>query len=229
MTATRAIRTTIARGRVKTHCTCRRCLVLQLLFPTCMRSPWANLSALHKIKDDPSPGYRRPQHYDSSLPYDDEQARRPHSRSRSPRRQHGPGRPSATIIVEGLPGDVTEDDILDGFASVSPDLKVFNVDNVKAVRLRGNKRGSRIGFVEFYTVNDAAHFLEYHYPGLEFQLAHSRGVDSELVGVGINYSRGREDEGGAERGREDRGREEQDWKCPEVSIDQDTDCKNEAC
>lgn len=128
--------------------------------------------------------------------------------------------------MEGLPGDATEDDILDGFASVSPDLKVFNVDNVKAVRLRGNKRGSRIGFVEFYTVNDAAHFLEYHYPGLEFQLAHSRGVDSELVGVGINYSRGREDEGG-ERGREDRGREDQDWKCPEVSFGQDIGLKAE--
>lgn len=99
---------------------------------------------------------------------------------------------------------------------MSPDLKVFNADNVKAVRLRGNKRGNRIGFVEFFTVNDAAHFLEYHYPGFEFQLAHSRGVDSELVGVGINYSRGRDDEGG-ERGREDRGRDEQDWKCPEVS------------
>lgn len=57
-------------------------------------------------------------------------------------------------------------------------------------------------------VNDAAHFLEYHYPVVEFRLAHSRGVDSEPVTVGINYSRGREDEG---------GRDEQDWKCPEVS------------
>lgn len=118
--------------------------------------------------------------------------------------------------MEGIPSDATEDDILDGFASVSPDLKVFNVDNVKAVRLRGNKRGNRIGFVEFFAVNDAAHFLEYHYPGLEFRLAHSRGMESEVVGVGINYSRGREDEGG-ERGREDRSRDEQDWKCPEVS------------
>lgn len=97
---------------------------------------------------------------------------------------------------------------------MSPDAKVFDVENVKVVRLRNNKRGRRIGFIEFFSVNDAAHFLEYHYPGLEFQLAHSHGVDSELVSVGINYSRGRDDEGG----RDDRGRDEQDWKCLEVSY-----------
>lgn len=123
--------------------------------------------------------------------------------------------------MEGLPDDATEDDILDGFASVSPDTKVFNADNVKVVRLRNNKRGRRIGFVEFFGANDAAHFLEYHYPGLEFQLAHSRGVDSEPVGVGINYSRGRDDEGGfkEDRGRDERARgDEADWTCVEVSC-----------
>lgn len=183
-----------------------------------------------------SPGYHhgylsRSRYNDSSLPYDDEAVGdnnpdwRHRSRSRSPRRHHhhsgGPGRPSATIIVEGLPNDATEDDILDGFASVSPDTKVFNAENVKVVRLRNNKRGRRIGFVEFFSANDAAHFLEYHFPSLEFQLAHSRGVDSEPVGVGINYSRGREDEGGFrdDRGRDERLRgDEQDWTCPEVSC-----------
>lgn len=184
-----------------------------------------------------SPGYHhgyssRSRYNDSFLPYDDEGAIdstnpdwRPRSRSRSPRRHHPhaggpPGRPSATIIVEGLPNDATEDDILDGFASVSPDTKVFDADKVRVVRLRNNKRGRRIGFVEFFGVNDAAHFLEYHYPGLEFQLAHSRGVDSDPVGVGINYSRGRDDEGvfRDDRGRDERARgEEQDWTCLEVS------------
>lgn len=176
-----------------------------------------------------SPGYHhgyasRSRYQDSSLQYDDEIApagdniNPSDQRSGSPRRHPthgGPGRPSSTIIVEGLPNDATEDDILDGFASVSPDTKVFNVENVKVIRLRNNKRGRRIGFVEFFNTNDAAHFLEYHYPGLEFQLAHSRGVDSEPVGVGINYSRGRDDEGGA---RDERARgEEQDWTCLEVS------------
>lgn len=120
-----------------------------------------------------------------------------------------------------MPNDATEDDILDGFASVSPDTKVFNAENVRNIRLRNNKRGRRIGFVEFSNINDAAHFLEYHYPGLDLQLAHSRGVESDPVAVGINYSHGRDDEGGArdERGRgDDRGsRDGEDWKCPEVS------------
>lgn len=175
----------------------------------------------HNLSKDESSHRRSHQPYDGALSYDDDQ-RPPHSRSRSPRRSHhhshqqsGPGRPAATIIVEGLPTDATEDDVLDGFASVSPDQRVFNAETVKAVRLRAtNKRGNRVGFVEFYTVNDAAHFLEFHYPGLEFPLAHSRGVDSEPVGVSINYSRGREEEVPALRGGE-----EADWKCILVSFE----------
>lgn len=187
----------------------------------------APLLAHNQDDDDGSyhHGYSsRPRHHDSSLPYDDEA---PADQNPDWRHHHhhqhppaAPGRPSATIIVDGLPNDATEDDLLDGFASVSPDTKVFDADNVKVVRLRHNKRGRRIGFVEFFSTNDAAHFLEYHFPGLEFQLAHSRGVDSEPVAVGINYSRGREDDGavGADRGRDERARgDEPDWTCPEVS------------
>lgn len=116
-----------------------------------------------------------------------------------------------------MPSDATEDDVIDGFASVSPDLKVFNADNIKNVRLRNNGRGRTIGFVEFADANAAAHFLEFHYPSLEFQLAHSRGVNSEPVSVRINYSWGRDDEG-YDRVREDRPRDTEDWKCAEVSL-----------
>lgn len=107
--------------------------------------------------------------------------------------------------------------MIDGFASVSPDLKVFNADNIKNVRLRNNGRGRTIGFVEFADANAAAHFLEFHYPSLEFQLAHSRGVNSEPVSVRINYSWGRDDEG-YDRVREDRPRDTEDWKCAEVGL-----------
>lgn len=100
---------------------------------------------------------------------------------------------------------------------MSPDLKVFNADNIKTVRLRNNGRGRTIGFVEFADANAAAHFLEFHYPSLEFQLAHSRGVNSEPVSVRINYSWSRDDEG-YERVREDRPRDTEDWKCVEVSL-----------
>lgn len=117
-----------------------------------------------------------------------------------------------------MPDDATDDDILDGFASVSPDSKVFSPNSVRVIRLRINKRGRRIGFVEFINVNAAADFLEFHYPGLRFQLAHSRGVNSELIRVGINYSWGREDEVGGrdDKTRDDNGRDLEDWSCPEV-------------
>lgn len=141
-------------------------------------------------------------------------SRSPPGRSYAP----PPSRPSSTIIVEGLPDDATDDDILDGFASVSPDSKVFSPNSVRAIRMRINKRGRRIGFVEFINVNAAADFLEFHYPGLRFQLAHSRGVNSELIRVGINYSWGREDEVGGrdDKTRDDNGRDLEDWSCPEV-------------
>lgn len=149
---------------------------------------------------------------------DRDRDRRPASRSPPARRYAPPpAQPSPTIIVQGLPGDATEDDVIDGFASVSPDLKVFNADNIKTVRLRNNGRGRTIGFVEFADANAAAHFLEFHYPSLEFQLAHSRGVNSEPVSVRINYSWSRDDEG-YERVREDRPRDTEDWKCTEVGL-----------
>ncbi|ROV95468.1 hypothetical protein VMCG_08475 [Cytospora schulzeri] len=169
-----------------------------------------------------SPGYHHPHHhsrpqYDASLSYDDEQAEHHDPDHAPPARSYAPppARPSSTIIVEGLPDDATDDDILDGFASVSPDSKVFHADRVRAIRLRNNKRGRRIGFVEFVDVNAAADFLEYHYPGLRFQLAHSRGVNSEMISVGINYSWGREDEA---VGRDDRSRDMEDWNCPECAF-----------
>ena len=74
-------------------------------------------------------------------------------------------------------------------------------------------KGRRIAFVEFFQVSDAAAFLEYHYPSIRFQLAHSRGIESELVNVGINYSKDREDD----RYERERERDNSDWGCPEVS------------
>lgn len=190
------------------------------------------------VVDGTRPGRRSPE-----LPYDDEDSHYPRDlpgggsqgparpglyrsspdshrrlvpRSPSPLGRMGGGahRPTSTVILEGLPAAVLEDDILDGFSTASGP-SVFRAEDVKAVRLRNNKRGRRIGFVEFYRVADAEEFVEYHYPSLEFNLAHSRGVDSEPITVGINYSRGREDDNRDDR---DRGRDGDEWTCREVSC-----------
>ncbi|KAJ9155200.1 RNA-binding protein 5 [Pleurostoma richardsiae] len=113
-------------------------------------------------------------------------------------------------LLEGLPSDATEDDILDGFASVSG-ASIFRSENVRSVRLRNNKKGRRIGFVEFYEVLDASAFLDYHYPAITLQLAHSRGMDSEPVAISINYSREREDNS------REAIRENDEWECPECA------------
>lgn len=117
------------------------------------------------------------------------------------------------MILEGLPSDVTEDDIMDGLSSVRTEPP-FRPDSVRVIRLRSNKRGRRIAFVEFFQVSDAAAFLEYHYPSIRFQLAHSRGMESELVNVGINYSKDREDD----RYERERERDNSDWGCLECSA-----------
>ncbi|TPX13928.1 uncharacterized protein E0L32_005628 [Thyridium curvatum] len=131
----------------------------------------------------------------------DSQDRRP--RSRSPLR-------SETLILEGLPDDVTEKDILQGIEIIA-NYPEFSTDLIKAVRLRSNKRGRRIAFLEFFRAADAADFLEQHPPTISLPLPESRGLQSEPVRVGINYSRTKED---ADRG----GRSDDlDWTCSEGS------------
>ncbi|TLD22438.1 hypothetical protein PspLS_08143 [Pyricularia sp. CBS 133598] len=105
--------------------------------------------------------------------------------------------PSNTLILEGLPMDVNEDDILDGFDAFTNSSR-FASDQIRAVRLRTNKLGRRICFVEFFSVNDAEDFIERHNYRMSLDLPVPGRREMESVQVSVNYSRNKEDGGGGE-------------------------------
>ncbi|KAB5528876.1 hypothetical protein GE09DRAFT_1041741 [Coniochaeta sp. 2T2.1] len=90
------------------------------------------------------------------------------------------------------------------YASEDPSL---STEQIKSVRIRTNKRGSRIAFVDFYRLSDATRFYDVFHPEIALPLQNSHGVPESLM-VTIDYSRPREDsDRHAGRG------EEQGWDC----------------
>ncbi|KAL2261554.1 hypothetical protein VTK26DRAFT_3905 [Humicola hyalothermophila] len=130
----------------------------------------------------------------------------PHSRHQGDRRRlHGPGK---VVILEGLPEDATERDILYGLDYVTRD-RHFSSDQVKIARLRHDHNGQCIAVVEFHRRSDAEYFLDRYYPDISFRLEHSRGLDSEPITVGVAAPRNRDE---MDSTRESR-RDDDDWDC----------------
>ncbi|KAK0729946.1 hypothetical protein B0H67DRAFT_560314 [Lasiosphaeris hirsuta] len=122
------------------------------------------------------------------------------------RQPYGP--PGKAIILEDIPDDATERDILYGLDYITRDRHVSS-DKVKVARLRYDHNGRRIAFVEFHRRADAESFIEAHHPEVSFPLEHSRGVDSELITCGISFNRARNE---LETAREPL-RDDEEWDC----------------
>ncbi|KAL8413888.1 hypothetical protein RB594_005213 [Gaeumannomyces avenae] len=140
---------------------------------------------------------RRPR---SRSPYSSER----HGRSPSPLPRQGPHH---TLIMEGLPMEVNEDDILDGFDAFT-NSPHFSSEHIRSIRLRTNKLNRRICFVEFNSVDDAEDFAERCRFSMEFDLPAVGGMEMEKVRVNLNYSRAREDGGRGDN------RSDNSWTCP---------------
>ncbi|KLU83440.1 hypothetical protein MAPG_02500 [Magnaporthiopsis poae ATCC 64411] len=154
--------------------------------------------------------------YDDS--HDDRGRRRPRSRSpyspdRYGRSMSPPPRqgPYHTLIMEGLPMEVREDDILDGFDAFTR-LSNFSSEHIRSVRLRTNKLNRRICFVEFNTVAEAEDFAERCHFSMDLDLPTIGGLKMETVRVNLNYSRAREDGGRGDN------RSESSWTCPSCAA-----------
>lgn len=80
-----------------------------------------------------------------------------------------------------------EQDVLLGLDYATGDPR-FAAEKVQSVRIRNNKRGSRIAFVEFHELSDAERFYD-DFPAVTFPLQQSRGIDSEPVTATVDYSR----------------------------------------
>ncbi|KAK3363380.1 hypothetical protein B0T25DRAFT_39020 [Lasiosphaeria hispida] len=122
------------------------------------------------------------------------------------RQPYGP--PAKAIILEDIPDDATERDILYGLDYITRDRHMSS-DKVKVARLRYDHNGRRIAFVEFHRRADAENFMETYHPEVSFSLEHSRGVDSELITCGISFNRARDE---LETAREPL-REDEEWDC----------------
>ncbi|KAL2147023.1 hypothetical protein VTI28DRAFT_905 [Corynascus sepedonium] len=134
-----------------------------------------------------------------------------HDRRQLDRRQ--PGNSGRTIILNGLPEDATERDILYGLDNVTRD-RHFSSDKVRLARVRDDHSGGRIALVEFHRRSDAEYFYDRFYPDVSFPLEHSRGVDSEPITVGVSVP-DNHDEVDSSR---DLHRDEDGWMCIKCGV-----------
>ncbi|KAL2807688.1 hypothetical protein BJX63DRAFT_411528 [Aspergillus granulosus] len=131
---------------------------------------------------------------------------RSYSRSRSPRRDRPHyGQESREVMMDGLPVDMTEEDI-------SKELKDFynieGLEEVRVIRDRQTKLSRQLGFLRFRTLGSSRSFVERNFPSI--YLCGPSAQDDRGTKVRIAYSREREERAKA--------RAEGDWTCKMCSI-----------
>ncbi|KAH7158211.1 hypothetical protein B0J13DRAFT_543790 [Dactylonectria estremocensis] len=145
--------------------------------------------------------------------YRDSDDRRSRSRSGSRHNRsgsHSPtreaGKPSDTVILEGLPYNVSSSELRDSLLQFSVATDFPSID----VRVTASKGHCR-AFVQFQEVDHAVVFMREHYPKLYLELAHSTDdVPDGKFEAYIHYARSRES-------REDidpRVAGGSNWNCP---------------
>ncbi|KAL2373243.1 hypothetical protein RJ035_006011 [Blastomyces gilchristii] len=157
-------------------------------------------------RDRDREGYRSPG-YDSRS--------RSHSRSRSgsrSRSQRGRRRPyygqeSREIMMEGLPVDMNEDDILNELTQY---YHVGTLEDVRVIRDRQTKISRQLGFLRFPTIDESREFLERNFPTIYLYGDSGSHTDERGTRVRIAYSREREDR--------NRIKAEGEWTCKICSI-----------
>ncbi|OJJ44256.1 hypothetical protein ASPZODRAFT_135050 [Penicilliopsis zonata CBS 506.65] len=147
-------------------------------------------------RDRDREGYRSP-------PYRSRSHSRSYSRSRSPRRGRHFGQESREIMMDGLPADMGEEDVL---SELKEFYHIEGLEEVRVIRDRQTKVSRGLGFLQFRSVNECRPFLERNYPFIQL---HGRNSERGTK-VRIAYSREREDR--------NRGKADGDWTCPNCAI-----------
>ncbi|KAJ5111032.1 hypothetical protein N7532_001567, partial [Penicillium argentinense] len=150
---------------------------------------------------DRDQGYDR--HWRSRSPYqrgrqpysdrDHDQYRAPRRHSR-PRGELHPGAENTVIMMEGVPRDMTQDDVFEELkAAYAPDIA--ELEDVRVIRDRqtvvvftGTSRG--IGFLEFRAIEEAKKFMQRHHPYI-YLYGPTAGQNDRASRVRIMYSRDR--------------------------------------
>ncbi|EGZ77474.1 hypothetical protein NEUTE2DRAFT_79036 [Neurospora tetrasperma FGSC 2509] len=109
------------------------------------------------------------------------------------------------VVLQGIPEDATERDVLYGLNLVTQDPHM-STDQIKIVRFRYDSAGRRLAVVEFKRRADAETFMEQYYPDISFPLEHTRGANSEYITMDIFFERNRSD-------MDDFRGDDEDWDC----------------
>ncbi|KAH8599262.1 hypothetical protein B0O99DRAFT_504527 [Bisporella sp. PMI_857] len=128
----------------------------------------------------------------------------PRNRSRSRSPYYGAA-PNRTVILEGLPMDMTQEDILN---ELQRRLRVQAIEEVRLIKDKRTGLSRQFAFVQFVGLPEARAFLDEYYPTVSLYGAYDPSAVSEArpIKVRIAYSREKDDRAHA-------GRSEDDWKC----------------
>ncbi|OAA47050.1 D111/G-patch [Metarhizium rileyi] len=130
-----------------------------------------------------------------------------HYRNRSRSRTRDAGKPTDTVILEGLPYSVSSAELRDGLLANSIAAELPSID-VRVSSSRGNRRA----FVQFESVDQASAFVKEHFPKILIDLQHSTddAPDGKFEAY-IHYARSRDDS-------ESRQVRAADWACPQCEF-----------
>ncbi|TAQ85482.1 hypothetical protein B7494_g6193 [Chlorociboria aeruginascens] len=128
----------------------------------------------------------------------------PHDRSRS-RSPYFGGPPSRTIILEGLPMEMTQEDI---FNELQHSYQVEGLQEIRLIKDKRTGQSRQFAFAQFGTMPEARNFLEKYYPKISLYGPYdpNQANDAEPSRVRIAFSREKSD-------RDQPGKSEDDWKC----------------
>ncbi|KAF4962203.1 hypothetical protein FSARC_9718 [Fusarium sarcochroum] len=145
---------------------------------------------------------------------DDPRSRSPsrsyHNRSRSDSPTREAGKPSDTVILEGLPFSISSNELRDSILSNSVAAEFPSID----VRISASK-GNRRAFVQFQEVDHAVAFMREHYPKLLVEMMHSTDdVPEGSFDAYIHYARSRD----ARDETDVRGVPGSNWICPSCDF-----------
>ncbi|CEI60764.1 unnamed protein product [Fusarium venenatum] len=123
---------------------------------------------------------------------DDPRSRSPSGSYQNNRRSNSPtreaGKPSDTVILEGLPFSISSNELRDSILSNTVAAEFPSID----VRVSASK-GNRRAFVQFQEVNHAVTFMREHYPKLLIEMTHSTDdVPEGKFDAYIHYARSRD-------------------------------------
>ncbi|KAJ5768111.1 G-patch domain protein [Penicillium manginii] len=129
------------------------------------------------------------------------------SRSRSARRGgSGFGRESKEIMMDGIPQDMSEDDVS---AELKQAYHITGLEEIRVIRDRQTKISRGLGFLRFRTIDYARDFLERSHPCI-YLYGPTAGENDRSTKVRIAYSREREDR--------TRSKGEGDWTCRMCAV-----------